>query len=214
MEGMMEKLIALTFDDGPNTTATPAVLDKLEKHGILASFFVIGNNITEDSAPVMKRACDMGCEIHNHSRSHPAMPQLTSDEMKAEVSFTDNKVFEVTGQHTRFFRPPYIAVNDVMFDTIGMPFIAGIGCEDWEPSVSAQQRAERILSQAKDGDIILLHDADGNFQTVAALDDFISQLKSRGFRFVTITQLFEKKGVPVATDRKVYTNVLQKEAWI
>lgn len=210
----MEKLIALTFDDGPNTTATPAVLDKLEKHGILASFFVIGNNITEDSASVMKRAYDMGCEIHNHSRSHPAMPQLTSDEMKAEVSFTDNKVFEVTGQHTRFFRPPYIAVNDVMFDTIGMPFIAGIGCEDWEPSVSAQQRAERILSQAKDGDIILLHDADGNFQTVEALDEIITQLKSRGFRFVTITQLFEEKGVPVAADRKVYTNVLQKEAWV
>ena len=56
-------MIALTFDDGPNTDTTPLVLDKLEEHGIVASFFVIGNNITDESAEVMKRAYNMGCDI-------------------------------------------------------------------------------------------------------------------------------------------------------
>lgn len=211
---MAEKIIALTFDDGPNTTTTVQVLEKLAKHGVTASFFVVGNNITEDSAPVMKRAFDMGCEVHNHSRSHSAMPELSAEEIAAEVDYTDAEVYEVTGQHTRLFRPPYIAVNDVMFDTVDMPFIAGIGCEDWMPEVTAQMRAEKILAQAKDGDIILLHDAAGNIQTVEALDIIIPELKERGFRFVTATELFREKDVPMtAAARKVYTNVLQTEVW-
>ena len=211
---MAEKIIALTFDDGPNTTTTAQVLEKLTKHGVKASFFVIGNNINEASAAVMKRAYDMGCEIHNHSRSHPAMPELTADEMRAEVDYTDAKVYAVTGQHTRLFRPPYIAVNDLMFDTIDMPFIAGIGCEDWLPEVTSQMRADKILAQAQDGNIILMHDSEGNSQTVEALDIIIPELKSRGFRFVLMSELFAQKGVPMTSDaRKVYTNVLQTEAW-
>ena len=63
------KVIALTFDDGPNVTCTPKVLDLLEKYGVKASFFLIGDNIDEQSAEVVKRAYTMGCEINNHSRS-------------------------------------------------------------------------------------------------------------------------------------------------
>lgn len=62
-------MIALTFDDGPNTDTTPLVLDKLEEHGIVASFFVIGNNITDESAEVMKRAYNMGCDIETTLRA-------------------------------------------------------------------------------------------------------------------------------------------------
>ena len=211
---MADKIIALTFDDGPNTTTTVEVLEKLTKHGVTASFFVIGNNITEQSAAVMKRAYDMGCEIHNHSRSHPAMPELTADEMTAEIAYTDTKVYEITGQHTRLFRPPYIAVNDLMFDTIDLPFIAGIGCEDWLPEVTAQMRADKILAQAQDGSIILMHDSEGNSQTVDALDIIVPELKNRGFRFVTATELFSEKGVqPSASDKRVYSNALQTTAY-
>ncbi len=211
---MAEKIIALTFDDGPNTTTTVEVLEKLEKYGIKASFFVIGNNITEASAPVMKRAYDMGCEIHNHSHSHPVMPELTAEQMTAEIQYTDNKVYKVTGQHTTLFRPPYIAVNDLMFEIVKMPFIAGIGCEDWLPEVNAQLRAQKILSQTKDGDVILMHDMEGNTATVEALDIIIPELKKQGYRFVTMTELFREKNVPMTPDaRKVYTNVLQENVF-
>ena len=208
---MEEKLIALTFDDGPNTTTTPQVLDVLEKYDITASFFLIGNNITDASAEVVKRAYDMGCEIHNHSKSHPYMNEMSVDEIIAEFQYTDNKVFEITGEHTGFFRPPYIAVNQDMLDNIDVPFIAGIGCNDWDPKVPADRRAKMILKQAKDGDIILLHDAEGNDLTVEALDTIIPELKAQGYRFVTVTELFNEKGIEIsADDTKVYTNVLQK----
>ena len=117
------KVIALTFDDGPNTDTTPLVLDKLEEHGIVASFFVIGNNITDESAEVMKRAYNMGCDIENHSQSHPDMTKMTAEEIKAEIDFTSDKVEEAVGERPQFFRPPYIAVNQTMFDVIDKPFI-------------------------------------------------------------------------------------------
>ena len=91
------KVIALTFDDGPNTDTTPLVLDKLEEHGIVASFFVIGNNITDESAEVMKRAYNMGCDIENHSQSHPDMTKMTAEEIKAEINFTSDKVKKAVG---------------------------------------------------------------------------------------------------------------------
>ena len=211
---MEEKLIALTFDDGPNTTTTPQVLDVLEKYDITASFFLIGNNITDASAEVVKRAYDMGCEIHNHSKSHPNMTEMSVDEIIAEFEYTDSKVYEITGEHTGFFRPPYIAVNQDMLDNIDVPFISGIGCNDWDDKVTAERRAKMILKQAKDGDIILLHDAEGNDLTVEALDTIIPELKAQGYRFVTVTELFNEKGIEIsAEDIKIYTNVLQKSQW-
>lgn len=203
------KYIALTFDDGPNTTTTNDVLDKLEKHGIVASFFLVGNNINDASAEVVKRAYDMGCEINNHSRSHLDMTTLSAEEIQEEYRYVDNKVFEITGEHTKFFRPPYIAVHQIVFDNIDVPFIAGIGATDWEDRITAEKRAKTILKQAKDGDIILLHDMVGNSQTVEALDTIIPELKAQGYKFVTVSELFKAKGITPDME-KVYTNVTQQ----
>ena len=203
------KYIALTFDDGPNATTTNDVIDKLEKYGIVASFFLIGNNINDESAKAVKRAYDLGCEIDNHSRTHSDMTKLSAEEIKAEFEYTDEKAFEITGEHTKFFRPPYISVHQIVFDNIDVPFIAGIGANDWEDRVTAEMRARMILKQAKDGDIILLHDAEGNSQTVDALDTIIPELQKQGYKFVTVTELFKVKGIDPDME-KVYTNVLQK----
>lgn len=203
------KYIALTFDDGPNTTTTNEVLDKLEKHGVIASFFLIGNNINDESAKAVKRAYDMGCEINNHSRTHSNMTELTAEEIQEEYRYVDDKVFEITGEHTKFFRPPYIAVHQIMFDNIDAPFIAGIGAQDWEDRITADMRARMILKQAKDGDIILLHDMEGNSATVEALDTIIPELKAQGYKFVTVSELFKAKGIEPDME-KVYTNVTQK----
>lgn len=203
------KYIALTFDDGPNSTTTNEVIDKLEKYGIVASFFLIGNNINDESAKAVKRAYDLGCEIDNHSRTHSNMTELSAEEIQEEFKFVDDKVVEITGEHTKFFRPPYISVHQIMFDNIDVPFIAGIGANDWEDRVTAEMRAKMILKQAKDGDIILLHDAEGNSMTVEALDTIIPELQKQGYKFVTVTELFKAKGIEPDME-KVYTNVLQK----
>ena len=208
------KVIALTFDDGPNTDTTPLVLDKLEEHGIVASFFVIGNNITDESAEDMKRAYSMGCDIENHSQSHPDMTKMTAEEIKAEIDFTSDKVEAAVGERPQLFRPPYISVNQTMFDAIDMPFICGYGAEDYNNAVGIEERVEKVLAQAKDGGIILLHDMSGNVQTVAALDKIIPALKEQGYEFVTITELFHAKGVAIDPNSEIiYSYAEQTEMY-
>ncbi|MBQ1464632.1 MAG: polysaccharide deacetylase family protein [Ruminococcus sp.] len=200
------KLIALTFDDGPNTTTTNQVLDILEEYGAKASFFLIGNNITEESAKSVKRAYDMGCEIDNHSKSHSNMGAMSPEDITAEVEFVDEKVMEITGEHTKFFRPPFIDVSQTMYDTIDLPFICGIDCQDYMENVTAQQRADYILSGARDGVIVLLHDAAGNSQTVDALKIVMPELVEQGYEFVTLTELFERQG-ETPKGNMIYTTV-------
>ena len=201
-------VIALTFDDGPNTTTTNQVLDLLQKYQVRASFFLIGDNITDESAEVVKRAYDMGCEIDNHSKSHPYMNKMSAEEIIAEVQFVSDKVEEITGQPTLFFRPPYIAVNSTMYDNIDMPFINGYGCNDWDENVSVEARVRGVTRHAQDGLIILLHDAQGNDMTVEALDTIIPELLDKGYQFVTVKELFEAKGVAISgEDTNLYTTV-------
>ena len=205
-------VIALTFDDGPNTTTTNQVLDLLQKYKVRASFFLIGDNITDASAEVVKRAYDMGCEIENHSKTHSYMNEMDAEDIIAEVQYVSDKVEEITGEPTLFFRPPYIAVNGVMYDSIDMPFINGVGCNDWDPAISVEARIKRIQRQARDGLIILLHDAEGNDMTVEALDTIIPSLLDEGYQFVTVKELFEVKGVEISgDDTNLYTELAAAE---
>ena len=190
-----EKYIALTFDDGPNTSTTNEVLDILEEYNVKASFFLIGDNIDDKSAKTVKRAHDMGCEIDNHSKSHDYMDKMTVDEIKYEIKYVDDYVYKITGEYPSFFRPPFIAVSDDMYSAIDIPFICGKGCDDWMDDVTAKQRADSVIKNAKDGQIVLLHDAEGNKQTVKALKKIIPALQKEGYTFVTLNELFECKNV-------------------
>ena len=200
--------ISLTFDDGPNTVTTPQVLDLLEEHGIPASFFLIADNITPESAPMVRRALSLGCDIENHSRTHSAMDKMTPEQIRAEVSYCSRKIADLTGALPAFFRPPYIAVSPTLFDTVDLTFICGVGCEDWVPEVPADVRARRVLADARDGNLVLLHDSLGNDNTVEALKTIIPELKSRGFTFVTCPQLFDRCGVTPVPGR-LYSNIWQ-----
>lgn len=205
---MENKYIALTFDDGPNTVTTPQVLEMLKKHNVTGSFFLVGDNINEESAKVARECFEYGCEICNHSRTHSAMPQQTSEEIKAEIEYTNDKIKQITGGVApKFFRPPYIALCDSMYDDIPLTFICGAGAEDWNDEISAEERSKRIIEQACNGMIILLHDMEGNFRTVQALDTIIPELKRQGYTFVTVSDLFAKCGV-TPRSRTIYSNVL------
>ncbi|MCX4255601.1 MAG: polysaccharide deacetylase family protein [Oscillospiraceae bacterium] len=202
------KLAALTFDDGPNTVTTPQVLDVLEKHNVTATFFVIGNNITPESSEVMLRAVKMGCGIENHSRTHSDMTKMSAGEISAEISFTSGAIEKAAGRRPEFFRPPYIACGQQMFDTIDLTFICGIGADDWNEEISADERFRRITEQVSDGSVILLHDMEGNFRTVEAIDRIIPAMKADGYEFVTVSELFSRKGI-VPKKNIIYTNVFQ-----
>ena len=190
-----DKICALTFDDGPNITTTVQVLDKLEEYEIIGSFFLVGNNINTSTEEVVKRAYNMGCEINNHSKTHSEMNKMEVADIQAEIKYTNDKIEEITGEKPNFFRPPYIAVNNTMFENIDMTFISGYGANDWDDSVSAEERAEKVLNQAKDGCIILLHDMQGNSKTVEALDIIIPKMLEDGYEFVTVSEVFERKEI-------------------
>lgn len=213
-----EKLAALTFDDGPSADTTLAVLAVLEEFQEVGTFFLIGQNINEKTEGAVKRALEMGCEIENHSWSHSVMPELSAEQMREEVSRTTEEIVRLTGREPAYFRPPYIAVSDEMYRQIPLTFIGGIGCEDWNDAVSAKERADRIQKKVMDGAVILLHDMEGNDQTVEALRLIIPRLREMGYRFVTLEQLFREKGVVPnenvpAGERRCYWFAQQTERW-
>lgn len=202
--------VALSFDDGPNNTTTPQMLDVLEAFDAPASFFVIGQYINDSTAGQMKRAVSMGCEIQNHSYTHSFMSELTPEEVKSEIERTDALIEKYVGVRPWLFRPPYINHNQSMHEVIGHTFICGLGCEDWVPERTAQMRYDDIMANVKNGDVILLHDFEGNDNTVEALRKLIPALREKGFTLVTVTQLFEKMGVkPEAHNGIIYTNAMQ-----
>ena len=186
------KYLALSFDDGPNLTTESKMLDVLAKHDVPATFFLIGNNINEETAENMKRALELGCEIGNHSLTHSRMSQMDEEQVKTEILATSRMIEQITGQVPKFFRPPYIDVKPEMYDWIDLTFICGKGCEDWVATVGKEARREGIIANAEPGAIYLLHDFDGNGATVEALDEAIPVLKEQGYVFVTVAQLFEK----------------------
>ena len=186
------KYLALSFDDGPNLTTESKMLDVLAKHDVPATFFVIGNNINEESARNITRAVKLGCEIGNHSLTHSMMSQMDEAQVKAEIEATSAMIEEITGERPKFFRPPYINVKPEMYDWIDLTFICGKGCEDWVATVGKEARREGIRANAEPGAIYLLHDFEGNDATVEALDEAIPVLKEQGYVFVTVAQLFEK----------------------
>lgn len=205
----MDRLrISLTFDDGPNTTTTVQVLDLLEKYSVKASFFLIGQNINDETRPMIDRQVKNGHSIECHSWTHSEFPKLTVEQMREEVEKTNALITECTGTKPMFFRPPYLALNDEMFQTIDMPFICGHGVEDWEESASVEHRVKGVLENARDGMIVLLHDFVGNDKTVKALEQIIPELLKRGAEFMTIRELFDSCGVnPVCppSEKKVWS---------
>ena len=194
----MAKYISLTFDDGPNLGDDHTMndmLDLLEKNDVEGSFFLIVNKINDENAKVIKRAFDMGCDIENHSWTHPAMPELTKEEMIEEYEKCDQAIIKITGKKPEFFRPPYIAVNDLMHQVIPTPFIQGHGCKDWEPDVSAEERIKMMEEGTKDGVLYLLHVMEGNINTLKALEYLIPKLKKDDYTFVTVPEMFRIKGI-------------------
>jgi peptidoglycan-N-acetylglucosamine deacetylase len=202
MDPSIPKLCALTFDDGPDAVKTPLVLDKLQKHGVVASFFVIGQKIGDSTAAVMTRAVSMGCEIDNHSWSYVSLNFAAENRIKESIAKTTAAIEKYAGVSPAFFRPPNLAVSLKLYKAVDLPTVGGITGNDWDQSSTAETRASLILQGMRDGAIILLHDVQPDpHPTPEALDMLIPELKARGYEFVTLTELFKRKGVDPTSDR-------------
>ena len=195
----MNKYLCLSFDDGPNVesgdTTMNDMLDILEENNVPASFFLIGNKITDENKSVIHRAIKLGCDIENHSWTHPKMAELSKEEIALEYEKCDNAILELTGKKAQFFRPPFISVGQQMYDVIKVPFICGLGCNDWDSDYDAEYRYNQMLKDARNGTIFLLHVMEKNTPTLQAVKRIIPELKNQGYTFVNLPDLFKNLGV-------------------
>jgi peptidoglycan/xylan/chitin deacetylase (PgdA/CDA1 family) len=190
-------LVALTFDDGPSKY-TPQILDTLAKYGVKATFFMIGSNV--DRFPdIARRVTTEGHAIGNHTYSHPFWaPMETPDRISREINKAEYSIFKATDQWPRYFRPPHGWRSPWMMQLARKEKYTvvtwTVSPDDWQ-RISSRTIERRVLSKCGAGSIILMHDGvelrqdPQRQETVSALPGIISELKSRGYRFVTIPEL-------------------------
>lgn len=186
------KYVALTFDDGPNATYTPQVLDILRRNGARATFFVLGQNAARNKS-ILARAVAEGHEIANHTYSHIKMTAVGRATSQREIEQTNEIIKSATGYYPTTMRPPYGAINsdlvDMVYNNYGMHAVLwDVDTRDWQhPGVSTV--VQRAVGNARSGSIILLHDIHAS--TLAAVEEIVTGLQARGFKLVTVSQLIE-----------------------
>jgi peptidoglycan-N-acetylglucosamine deacetylase len=186
------KVIALTFDDGPSPE-TLKILEVLQKHQVVATFFCLGANLRE-YPEIAKRVVQAGNAIGNHTWHH-YYHNVTEKTASNEIDYTGIHIYRSTGAKSLLFRPPGGRLNNGFADYAKQKnyvvVMWSIDPKDFlQPPASAI--ADTVLSQAKPGAIVLLHDGGGNRQqTIEALSAIIPKLKQQGYRFVTVPQLLE-----------------------
>lgn len=196
------KLIALTFDDGPRRITTTKLLDGLSQRGVHATFFLIGCNL-EGNEDLLERMEGEGHLVGVHSYNHKMLTELSSADFYEEVGALRARLESLTGHPCPLLRPPYGMVDSSVRRLSGGPIIKwSIDPEDWSDDDTARQVA-LIVSQAEDGDIILLHDIYPS--SVETALQVVDALMAKGFYFVTVEELFAAKGIPLETG-KVYTD--------
>ena len=189
-----EKRIAITFDDGPHPYYTPKVLDILKREGILATFFVVGENV-RSYPELVDRAISEGHEIGNHTNHHTFLSGLSNDEVRQAIDGCDDEIYHHDEYSTRLLRPPggnYDSNVLRVCASRGYSVVLwSIDTRDWA-GTSASDMEKNVLENIKDGDIILMHDYIGKrSHTLEALERIIPKLKVRGYRFVTVSELID-----------------------
>jgi peptidoglycan-N-acetylglucosamine deacetylase len=195
-----EKLVALTFDDGPENHYTPRFLDILKEKGVPATFFVTGQQMN-DFPDVMKRIVQEGHAIGNHTFRHPDLRTKWTSTVREELASTQQMMQKVVGRRSDIFRPPYGAVTKadlVLLHELGLRTILwSVDTLDWS-GVSADQILEIVHRDITPGGIILQH----NFQygqllegSVEALPRMIDDLQKQGYQFVTVQTLLSRQRV-------------------
>lgn len=184
-----KKLIALTFDDGPNEKHTRQVLDILEKEDVRATFFVIGVHIKANPA-ILRQTAQAGHQIGSHCWGHKDLTKLTPSALEKELADTSALIADITGQAPTCLRPPLGAQNSAVLQAVtraNMRMVLWcVDPADWRGPPAAAT-ATHIINAAKDGDIVLMHDTQGN--TVTALRTIIPALRAKGFYFVTVDEM-------------------------
>ncbi|MDF2962521.1 MAG: chitooligosaccharide deacetylase [Paenibacillus sp.] len=190
-----EKVIALTFDDGPDPEDTPQILELLKQYDAKATFFIIGEKAEAYPGLVSREAAE-GHELANHTYHHIYFNRsVPENKISEEISLAEESIYKLSGQKPHLFRPPGGYYNEALVRAarkagyMVVMWSWHLNTRDWDtPGVA--KITNTVLNNAKNGDIVLFHDyVEGKTETVEALKQILPELKSRGYRFITISEL-------------------------
>ncbi|MBE5928522.1 MAG: hypothetical protein E7267_04005 [Lachnospiraceae bacterium] len=185
-------MIALTFDDGPNTSTTGSILDTLETHNARATFFVVSSRLPAHY-DASNRALSIGCEIGSHSYSHKMLNKLKTKQIKKEFKRSKKIIKKYTGNTFSLIRTPYGDTDRRVLKNTDYPVVLwSVDSLDWKAK-NSKVIVNRVMKNAKDGDIILLHDLYTN--TAEAVKEIVPALISQGYQLVTVSEMMEAKGI-------------------
>lgn len=196
------KMVALTFDDGPSGRFTRALLQGLEERQAKATFLLCGYRLKDYPAEARK-ILDQGHEIGLHGYSHDPMDQMSKGELTRELK--DNLKLLPQGCNPVFLRAPGGACSQLVKDTakdFGLAVLNwSVDPRDWATR-DAEAITTMVIDNVQDGDVILLHDmTDSSVEAALAI---IDRLKAQGFQFVTVSELANRKGIPIEPGKEYY----------
>jgi peptidoglycan/xylan/chitin deacetylase (PgdA/CDA1 family) len=195
------RLLALTYDDGPNDPWTFRLLDVLERHEVKATFFLIGRFV-QQRPDIARALVDAGHAIGSHSWDHPNLIFCSAAETRRQLDQTQNAILDATGVNVTIFRPPFGGRRPASLRVarlLGLKTVMwNVTCKDWTPR-SAGEIVALAARQIRGGNVILLHDGEfhrigvDRSRSVEATDRILSRYRSEGFKFVTIPQMMESR---------------------
>ncbi len=202
MKGFPEKIVALTFDDGPDRRNTPMVLDALKRRGQKATFFLIGEQVAANAELVRRMAAE-GHAIGNHSWSHPY--RLSNAEGLRQIQRCDAAIRQAIGRTSACFRSPGGFTNNGIANaarSLGLPnFLWMVSSADTR-RIGPSAIARNVTRSLHPGDIVLMHDGPGHRETALAVPAILAEMDRKGYRSVTVPELcrawdrwLTKKGV-------------------
>lgn len=199
-----EKIVAITFDDGPHPIFTPLILDTLAKYQAKATFFVTGKK-AKQYPEIIKREVIDGHEVANHTYSHINNPNISARKLRKEIEQTDEIIQQIIGYKPAFFRPVAGHYNDVIINTAvksgKVVVIWHQDPRDWD-NTPASKISSSVTKTISPGNIIVLHDWHNNnpsktCQTIIALDRILEFLTQNGYKCVTVSEMLYRSKVKI-----------------
>lgn len=178
--------IAITFDDGPHPVWTPKLLEGLKEREVLATFFLIGENI-EGNEAIVKEMYESGHIVGNHTYHHVEMTKLSDEKAAEEIRMTNEKISSITGVPVAFMRPPFGAWQKELEQQMQvLPVSWSVDPLDWTTK-NTDEIVNKVVTEVEENDIILMHDCYES--SVSAALRIIDILKESGYEFVTAEEL-------------------------
>ena len=184
----VKPVVALTFDDGPNASSTPILLDGLKERKVRATFFLIGENVEKDeNEEIVKRMYEEGHLIGNHTYTHCNLSKLETGEAKKELEQTDTVIEKITGKQPVFVRAPYEELPVDSEQDLNRIYIGWtVDPLDWMTEDTGAV-VKTVVEEINPGDVILLHDCYPS--SVQAAIRIVDLLQGKGYEFVTVDHL-------------------------